>query len=201
MKIKSEFRVSWSSKVSDKMDLTVYTIYIMYINQPFIQVTTMQCRLTCLCVPQFDVPVIPTAEELAPWVVEGDVPHCLFVAVIGPYAPSLIVHLPDLNNTPILLKLTFSTLFNANKTHVIALRVFKHWYNHTISFQTHIFYFYLVEYEYLFDKFSCGRKWLYGFKCSEVFVFCHSSLSLCAFHSQYTHPTPGFELGTLYNCF
>lgn len=159
MKIKSEFRVSWSSKVSDKMDLTVYTIYIMYINQPFILVTTMQCRLTCLCVPQFDVPVIPTAEELAPWVVEGDVPHCLFVAVIGPYAPSLIIHLPDLNNTPILL------------THVIAL----------------------------IQVIQC--KWNTHTHSSEVFVFCHSSLSLCAFHSQYTHPTPGFELGTLYNCF
>ena len=33
--------------------------------------------LSCLCVPQLDVAVIATAEELSPIVVEADVTHCL----------------------------------------------------------------------------------------------------------------------------
>ena len=52
--------------------------------------------LTCLCVPEFDVPVVPTAEELLPRVVEGDVPHCLLMTTVGTYAPPLIVYFPDL---------------------------------------------------------------------------------------------------------
>ena len=52
--------------------------------------------LTCLCVPEFDVPVVPTAEELLPRIVKGDVPHCLLMTTVGTYAPPLIVYFPDL---------------------------------------------------------------------------------------------------------
>lgn len=53
--------------------------------------------LTCLSVPEFDVPVVATAEELCARVVEGYVPHGLFVTAVGPHTAPVVVHLPDLH--------------------------------------------------------------------------------------------------------
>lgn len=53
--------------------------------------------LTCLSVPEFDVPVVATAEELCARVVEGYVPHGLFVTTVGPHTAPVVVHLPDLH--------------------------------------------------------------------------------------------------------
>lgn len=53
--------------------------------------------LTCLSVPELDVPVVATAEELCARVVEGDVPHGLFVTAVGPHTAPVVVHLPDLH--------------------------------------------------------------------------------------------------------
>lgn len=53
--------------------------------------------LTCLSVPEFDVPVVATAEELCARVVEGYVPYGLFVTAVGPHTAPVVVHLPDLH--------------------------------------------------------------------------------------------------------
>ena len=61
---------------------------------------------TCLCVPQFTVSVVGTAEELSALIVEADVSHGLPVARVRPHTSPVIVHLPDLQQTHQSVRLT-----------------------------------------------------------------------------------------------
>ena len=62
--------------------------------------------LTCLCVPQFTVSVVGTAEELSSLIVEADVSDSLSVSSVCPHASPVIVHLPDLQQTHRSVRLT-----------------------------------------------------------------------------------------------
>ena len=51
---------------------------------------------TGLCVPQFTVAVVATAQELGAVVVEADVAHGLLVSQVRLDTAPVVVHLPDL---------------------------------------------------------------------------------------------------------
>ena len=52
---------------------------------------------TSFCVPQFDVAIVGSAEELGSTVVKVDVSHALLVTQVRLHTASLVVHLPDLD--------------------------------------------------------------------------------------------------------